>query len=185
MNRDQELERFYNNLRAVGEQNSGGGAELSHNKGNSCNEDLIVDYVSGVLSPAESAIAEKGIFSCSRCTFLAMELSKANKYFPEDKPGAIQRDVAGFENWKKWFAARNSYVIAKSYAGADLRFEGVKGWDASISNAKQDFRVRIGGKLYIPNAAGVIEYPDMPDAMLESPEGPAVNIREFAGVAND
>lgn len=185
MNRDQELEIFYKNLRAIGEQNAGGAAELSHKRSNNCNEDLIVDYVSKVLSPAESVIAEKKIFSCSRCTFLAMELVKMNKDLPEEASGAIKRDIAGFENWKKWFAAKNSYVIAKSYAGADLRFEGVKGWDAHIHNAKQDFRVRIGGKLYAPNACGIIEYPDMPDAMLESQEGPAVNIREFAGITND
>lgn len=185
MNRDQELERFYKNLRAIGEENPGNGAALSHKKDNNCNEDLIVDYVSGGFSPAESAIAEKKIFSCSLCTFIAMELAKTNKDFPEEKSGTIKLDVTGFENWKKWFAARNSYIIAKSYAGADLRFEGVKGWDARVHNAKHNFRVRIGERLYAPNAAGVIEYPDMPDAMLESPESPAVNIREFAGINND
>ncbi|MDD2806494.1 MAG: hypothetical protein PHV33_13160 [Elusimicrobiales bacterium] len=185
MKRDQELDEFYRELRDVGEKNPMKGVHLSHKSDKGCNEELIVDYVAGVLSPAESAVAEGKIFSCGRCTALAVELAKGMRNFPEDKALEIDRDVVGFETWKKWFAARNSYDIAKLYDGINLRFEGVKGWDARIHNAKPDYRVRIGEKMYVPDVTGVIQYPDSVDAILESSKSPSVNIRVYAGVSND
>jgi len=185
MKRDEELKKFYDALHAIGEHNPVGVAKISHKKDNNCNEDLIADYLSGVLSPAEATIAEKKIFSCSQCTLLAVELAKANSKLVDDKISPAEKDINGFKAWKEWFAARNSYTIAKSYGGANLRFEGVKGWGGRIHNARQDFKVRIGAKTYLPTADGVIEYPDAPNAVLESISGPTINIREFAEVNRD
>lgn len=152
----------------------------SHRAG-TCDAELVTRYVSGGMEDAARVIAEEKIFECSNCSRLAIELLMNAR--EEDKSATGQvLDTSGYEDWKKWFAERNSYIITKTYGKTELRFEFVKGWRVRIFNARKDFTIKIGEKTYSPTAEQLLEGPDSPEGVLESSDGPAVNIREFAGL---
>ncbi|HAH32906.1 MAG TPA: hypothetical protein DCL44_11400 [Elusimicrobia bacterium] len=179
MTEDNEKKEFYQRLiDIVGEREVG--IILPSHKVGKCDEGLIISYLSGGMPPAKMKVAEEKIFSCSKCTLLAIELARATEGIKDDCPQGTKLDHEGFVRWRERFEKEHLYTVNKKYGKTDLKFTA-NGWDARIDNAKEDFRVRVGKKTYAPTNDGIITYPDTPDAVLESADGPTVNIHEFSG----
>lgn len=154
------------------------GGVSRHERG-ACDDGLVIDYVSGVLSDSAKAAAEEKIFACSKCTLLAIDSLSMHKVIPEVQGKGEQLDVDGFNAWRARFEKKHSYTVTKRVGAHDLKFT-VKGWTARVSGIAAGSVVKIGSKSYGPRNMA-IEYPDTPEACLELPGGKRINIHELIG----